>query len=65
MATLPMDSHVSGATARTARRWWPTASRRRGPNHLQSVYLINGERKAYMVGPNCETWPNTLIENPY
>jgi hypothetical protein len=23
------------------------------------------ERKLYRVGPNCETWPNTLTENPY
>jgi hypothetical protein len=23
------------------------------------------ERKLYRVDPNCETWPNTLTENPY
>ena len=23
------------------------------------------ERKVYRVGPNCETWPNNLTENPY
>jgi hypothetical protein len=23
------------------------------------------ERKLYRVGPNCETWPNNLTENPY
>jgi hypothetical protein len=22
------------------------------------------KRKLYRVGPNCETWPNTLAENP-
>jgi hypothetical protein len=22
------------------------------------------ERKLYRVGPNCETWPKTLTENP-
>jgi hypothetical protein len=23
------------------------------------------QQKLYRVGPNCETWPNTLTENPY
>jgi hypothetical protein len=23
------------------------------------------EQNLYRVGPNCETWPNTLTENPY
>ena len=23
------------------------------------------ERNSYRVGPNCETWPNSLTENPY
>ena len=23
------------------------------------------ERKLYRVGPSCETWPNSLTENPY
>jgi hypothetical protein len=24
-----------------------------------------GDEKLYRVGPNCETWPNTLTENLY
>ena len=25
----------------------------------------SAQRKLHRVGPNCETWPNSLTENPY
>ena len=30
-----------------------------------SGYVACDKRKLYRVGPNCETWPNTLTENSY
>jgi hypothetical protein len=27
--------------------------------------MLAVERELYRVGPNCETWPNNLTENPY
>jgi hypothetical protein len=44
----------------------PDASRaavRRGARATRTRAIL--ERKMHRVGPNRETWPNTLTENPY
>jgi hypothetical protein len=35
------------------------------PPFSSFITLLWPERRLYRVGPNCETWPNTLTENPY
>jgi broad specificity phosphatase PhoE len=49
-------------TARLAfdRHWATTPKVHRGPRGMGAR-----ERKLYRVGPNCESWPNSLTENPY
>ena len=42
------------------------ASSRRAARRGQCLGTATpSKRKLYMVGPNRETWPNTLTENPY
>jgi hypothetical protein len=43
----------------------PLRAHRRPPARVRVEDLCGAGRKLHRVGPNCETRPNTLTENPY